>query len=126
MGIQNISEDVLLVDLPLKEPQIANELKSVNEIISDKGGRDVIIDFSKAEILTSASTCNLMILKQLLNGLGHRLVLCSVSLPVKGIFTVTGLAALFDFTDDKFTALESIQRANAQPNSCSAENHGPV
>ena len=126
MGIQNISEDVLLVDLPLKEPQIANELKSVNEIISDKGGRDVIIDFYKAEILTSASTCNLMILKQLLNGLGHRLVLCSVSLPVKGIFLVTGLAALFDFADDKFTALESIQCANAQPNSCSAENHGPV
>ena len=126
MGIQNISEDVLLVDLPLKEPQIANELKSVNEIISDKGGRDVIIDFAKAEILTSASTCNLMILKQLLSGLGYQLVLSSVSLPVKGIFAVTGLAALFDFTDDKFTALESIQRANAQSYSCSAENHGPV
>lgn len=126
MGIQNISEDVLLVDLPLKEPQIANELKSVNEIISNKGGCDVIIDFSKVEILTSASTCNLMILKQLLSGLGYQLVLSSVSLPVKGIFTVTSLAALFDFTDDKFTALESIQRASAQPYSRSAENRGPV
>ncbi len=113
MVIQNFSEDVLLVNLPMKEPQIANELKNINEIIGDRADCDVIIDFSKVEILTSPSICNLMILKQLLSGLGHRLVLCNVSLPVKGIFSVTGLREFFAFTDDKFTALESMQRTKS-------------
>lgn len=122
MGIQNFSEDVLLVNLPMKEPQIANELKNINEIIGDKADCDVIIDFSRVEILTSPSICNLMILKQLLSGLGHWLVLCNVSLPVKGIFSVTGFRELFDFTDDKFTALEFMQRAKSRPHSGITEN----
>jgi anti-anti-sigma factor len=109
MGAEYLFEDVLLVDLPPKEPQIADELKHINETASNKGGCDVIVDFSKAEILSSVSISNLMILRQMLGGLGHQLVLCSVSLRVKGVFAVTGLEASFDFTDDKFAALESIQ-----------------
>jgi len=111
MGIQNYSEDVLLVNLPSKEPQIASEIKSLNEIVSDKSDCDVIIDFSQVEMLTSVSISNLMILRQSLSELGHQLILCNVCLPVKGIFTVTGLKPLFDFAVDKFTALKSIQRA---------------
>ena len=108
MGIQNFSEDALLVELPPKEPRIANELRHVNETVSNKDNCNVIIDFSKVEILSSVSISNLMILRDMLSGFGHQLVLCSVSLPVKGIFTVIGLETLFDFTNDKFTALESI------------------
>ena len=111
MGIQNLSEDALLVELPPKEPRIANELRRVNEIVSNKDNCNVIMDFSKVEIVSSASISNLMILREMLSGSGHQLVLCSVSLPIKGIFTVIGLEALFDFTDDKSTALESIGHA---------------
>lgn len=126
MGIRNFSEGVFLVDLPLKEPHIADELIIVNDVVGNGCDFDVIVDFSKVEILTSVSICNLMILKQLLSGLGHRLVLCSVPVAVKGIFAVTGLAALFDFTDDKFTALKSVQHAKSPTHSGLTENPEPV
>ncbi len=108
MGIENFSEDVILVTLP-EGIQLENELKTVNEITSNKCDRDIVVDFSRVETLTSSSICNLMILNELLSGCGHRLILCNVSLPVKGIFTITGLKTFFEFADDKLAALESIR-----------------
>ena len=40
MGIQNWSEDVILVDLPA-EPQIGDEMKAVIEMVRDSGNCDV-------------------------------------------------------------------------------------
>ena len=109
MEIKNLSEDVTVVTLP-KGAQLEDELETVNEITSNKCDRDIVVDFSRVETLTSSSICNLMILNKLLSGCGHRLILCNVSLPVKGILTITGLKTFFEFADDKFAALESIQR----------------
>lgn len=113
MAIQNMLEDVTLVTLP-KEPQSSGELEKLNEIASNKCDSDVVIDCSKVKILTSAAICNLMILTKLLSGLGHQLVLCNVSPPVKRVFMLTGLEASFHFADDVTAALEAIQRAKAQ------------
>lgn len=109
MGIQNFSEDVLFVTLP-KQPHLSNELERINEITSNSPSHDVVIDFSKVKILTSASICSLMILRELLNGLERQLVLCSVPAQIKNIFTITGLEGLFKFANDKFGAMESMQR----------------
>ncbi len=111
MGIQNFSEDVLLADLPFKEPQIGNELKSLNEIISTRSDCDVVVDFSKVEIITSSNISNFLALRSLLREHGRQLILCSVSAPTKGIFTVAGLDAVFEFASDKYAALAAIQRA---------------
>ena len=112
MGIQNLSEDVVLVELPFKEPQIADELKAVNEIASNKPDLDVIIDFSKVEIVTSSSIGNLIILRNLLHEGGRRLMLCNVAPMTKCIFVVAGLKDIFEFVDDKSTALAAVQHAN--------------
>ncbi len=109
MGIQNLSEDVLFVTLP-KQPHTSHELESINEIASNNPGHDVVVDFSKVKILTSTSVCSLMILRQLQSGLGRQLVLCSIPAQVRNIFTLTGLEGLFEFANDKFGALESMQR----------------
>jgi anti-anti-sigma factor len=112
MGIQNLSEDVVLVELPFKEPQIADELKAVNEIASSKPDLDVIIDFSKVEIVTSSSIGNLIILRNLLHEWGRRLMLCNVAPMTKCIFVVAGLKDIFEFVDDKSTALAAVQHAD--------------
>ena len=112
MAIQNLSENVLLVTLP-KEPQRSNELENINEIAGNRGDCDVVIDFSRVEILTSTSLCNLMILNKLLSGLGNKLILCNVPLPIKCIFTVTALDSFFKFVDDKFAALQYMQNVNS-------------
>jgi anti-anti-sigma regulatory factor len=115
MGIQNFSEDVLFVDLPLREPQIGDELKNLNEIVSTRSECDVVIDFSRVEIVTSSDISNLLTLRALLREHKRQLILCSVSTLTKGIFTVAGLDAVFEFADDKHAALAAIQHAKDTP-----------
>ncbi len=113
MGIKNLSKDVLLVVLPSKSPKITHELKAVNETVSrNKGDRDVIIDFSRVEIINSANISNLLILHNLLQNSGHRLILCNVATVTKCIFVVAGLNEIFEFADDKPKALATVQHTD--------------
>jgi anti-anti-sigma factor len=108
MGIQNWSEDIILVDLPA-EPEMGEELKTVTEMVRDRGDCEVVADFSKVDIITSSSLSKLLRLRKLVGDCGHRLVFCSVAPATKGIFTVTGLDGVFEIVDDKFIALASLQ-----------------
>jgi len=108
MGIQNWSEDIILVDLP-QEPEMGDELKTVTGIVRDRGDCEVVIDFASVDIITSSSISKLLKLRKLLGDCGHRLVFCSVAAATKGIFTVTGLDGIFEFADDKFVALAGLQ-----------------
>ena len=113
MGIKNLSKDVLLVVLPSKGPKIAHELKAVNETVSKKkGNQDVVIDFSRVEIINSSNISNLLILHNLLQNSGHRLILCNVATVTKCIFVVAGLSEVFEFVDDKPMALATVQHAD--------------
>jgi anti-anti-sigma factor len=114
MGIQNFSEDVILVELPFKEPQIVEELKAVNETVSGKPDLDVVIDFSRVEIMTSSSIGNLIILRNLLHERGRRLILCNMASVTKCIFVVAGLKDIFKFVDDKSAALAAVQHAKRE------------
>jgi len=111
MGIQNWSEDIILVDLPA-EPQIADELKSVTEIVRDRGDCNIVLDFSSVDIVTSSSLSAMLKLRKLLVDCGHRLVFCNVAAATKGVFTITGLDGIFEFVDDKFVALAGLQMVN--------------
>ena len=108
MGIQNWSEDVVLVDLP-EEPQMGEELQTVTKIVRDRGDCDVVLDFSSVDIVTSSSLSKLLKLRKLLGDCGHKLVFCGVAAATRGIFTVTGLDGVFELADDKFVALASLQ-----------------
>ncbi len=111
MGIQNWSEDIILVDLP-QEPNMGEELKTVTEMVRDRGDCDVVVDFASVDIVTSSSLSKLLRLRKLLADCGHRLVFCSVAAATRGIFTVTGLDGIFELADDKFVALASLQMVN--------------
>jgi anti-anti-sigma factor len=108
MGIQNWSEDVILVDLP-GEPEMGEELTTVTQMVRDRGDCDVVVDFAGVDIVTSSSLSKLLKLRKLLTDCGHRLVFCSVAPATKGIFTVTGLDGIFEIADDKFVALAGLQ-----------------
>ncbi len=111
MGIQDWSEDVILVDLP-QEPEMGDELKTVTEMVRDRGNCEVVVDFSNVDIITSSSLSKLLKLRKLLGDCGHRLIFCNVAAATKGIFTVTGLDGIFEIADDKFVALASLQMVN--------------
>jgi anti-anti-sigma regulatory factor len=111
MGIQNLSEDLLLVDLPHNPLMIVDELKAVNDIISTDDNCDVVVDFFKVEVITSSSISNLLILRNLLTEHGRRLILFNVRTVTKCIFVVAGLKEMFDFAEDKSAALSTVKTA---------------
>ncbi len=112
MGIKNLSEDVVLVDLPSDKAKRAEVLKAVNDIVSNKSDRDIIMDFSGVEIINSWNLSNLLILQGLLDDSGHTLVLCNLSTVTKCIFVVAGLSDVFTFADNRPAALEALGKAD--------------
>ena len=110
MAIENLSKGIV-VTLPVESWVIVRELKNVNEMVSNREGCDVVIDFSNVKILNSSSISNLMILRELLHGRGRQLILCSVSPSIMSVFTVAGLDKVFEFVDDKQTALAATQHS---------------
>jgi anti-anti-sigma factor len=115
MGIQDLSDNVILVDASV-EPNLNEELKNVTEVVRERGDCDVIIDFSHVDIVTSSSLSKLLKLRKLLLDCDHRLVLCSVATATKAIFSVTALDGIFDMVGDQFAALAVVgnQPANQQ------------
>ncbi len=108
MGIQNWSEDIILVALE-QEPQLGEELQTATALVQDRKNCDVVIDFADVNILTSSSIAKLLKLRKVLFSNERRLVFCSVSAKTKNIFTVTGLDTVFEFVDDQFVALAGLQ-----------------
>ncbi len=104
MGIRNLSEDILLVNLP-QQPQQSDELEAVNVMLSEAIDRDIVMDFSQVKMLTSESICGLLILAKLLAGAGHQLVLCSLPPSINDIFVRTGLLSVFEFADTESDAV---------------------
>jgi anti-anti-sigma factor len=111
MGIQNWSENIILVDLPA-EPLMGDELKTITDIVKDRDDCDVVVDFSAIDIITSSSLSKFLKLRKMLSDGNHELVFCNVAPATKGIFAVTGLEGIFKVTDDKFIALASLQLTN--------------
>ena len=108
MGIQDWSENVMLVTIA-PEPDMSDELRTVTEIIRQHKNRSVVIDFSEAELVTSSSLAQLLRLQKVLDDHNQHLILCGTSQRTRGIFEVTGLDKVFEFVEDKFTALAGMQ-----------------
>ena len=110
MSVQQLSQRVLLITLPA-DPQSEGEMQEVIRSIGVGQDRDVIVDFSLTEILSSATLCNLMVLERLLSAIDRELILCSVPSNIEGIFARVGLRKLFRFAKDEFAALQSFDRS---------------
>ena len=108
MGIRNLSENIIVAELPSDGSERADELKNLNETISNNDQFDVIVDFSKVEIINSWNISNLLILRDMLEDAGRKLILCNISTITKCIFVVAGLNEIFVFVDDMSAALAAI------------------
>ncbi|MHC4259049.1 MAG: STAS domain-containing protein [Planctomycetota bacterium] len=109
MGIENISDSILLVSLPAEEPHIADEIRHINEVVTERCDCNVIVDFTGVELITSSTISNLIILHRLLLKQERKLVLSNVAFVTKCIFTVAGLDKVFEFTDDHPAAVAAIE-----------------
>ena len=108
MSIEEWSEGILFVDLP-QEPGMNEELKILVDQMHAEKKYHIAIDFSSVDVITSSSLIKLCRLRKLLMDQEHRFILCNVRAATIGIFTVTGLDKFFEFSEDKFTALATLQ-----------------
>lgn len=104
MEIEGGGKDMVSVDLPAL-PEMLNKLDRLAEDVGKGVHRDVVIDFSGVDIITTPALKKLLILRRLLVDCGHRLVLCALAANTRGVFAVTGLDRVFEFADDKSAAL---------------------
>lgn len=112
MGIEHLQDNLIIVDLP-KEPETSDELKKVTECVRDRCGCDVILDFSKVDVVRSTSMCQLLTLRQLLEGSKHKLIFYNVGELTKGVFKTTRLDTIFCFVDDKSAAFQEVEAASS-------------
>lgn len=106
-----LSDECLFVSLT-EHKTLTEVLQSVREIVRKDPQYNVIIDFTKVIILTSRHLSELMMLRNVLDQNGQRLIFCNVPFQIMCEFRVAGLRRVFEFTEDKFSALEVLQSAN--------------
>ena len=113
MAIQQLSEDVLLVELPSAGPKIDEQLNAVNEMVSTNSTYHVLIDFFRVELFNSWNISTLLALRSLLQDSGHQLVLYNVRVVTKCIFTVAGLRKAFIFAKNQEAALSVLEQSRS-------------
>ncbi|MHC5083232.1 MAG: STAS domain-containing protein [Planctomycetota bacterium] len=111
MGIQNWSDNVILVNLA-KEPDMGEELQTVITMASDNTENNVVVDFADVDIVTSSSIAKLLKLRKVLQDNNQKLIFSTVQPKTRAIFNVTGLENVFEFVEDQFIALASLQIEN--------------
>lgn len=102
-----ISNNCLFVVLP-QQRSIKESLQDAIETVGKESDFNVIIDLSKAMILSSRHLSKLMILRNILDKNEKRLILCNVPFQIKCELRVSGLLKAFEISQDKFTAMEAL------------------
>jgi anti-anti-sigma factor len=107
MTIQMWSDEIMVVELG-DDPQFSDEMTIVTEKL-EKNPANVVLNFSPVSFINSSNVAKLLRLRKLLNNKNKRLVFCDVNTQVWGVFLVTGLDKIFEFTNDISTALATVQ-----------------
>ena len=114
MTIQNWSDNIIVAELS-DDPQFAEEMASLMDMVK-QNCVNVAINLSAVSHLNSSNLSALLRLRKQVLADKYRIILCGVGSRVRGVFGVTGLDKVFEFTDDISTALTSIQIAAGPEN----------
>jgi len=112
MEIQERSENVIFVDCSPK-PAIDEELERLIIVIRGIRGKtaNIVIDFSKTDVITASNISILLKLRKLLKDEGQRLILSGLNSRARSVFITAGLHQAFEFSNDKSAALAAISAA---------------
>lgn len=79
----------------------------------DDGARDLLVDLSPTEYISSAGLRVFLVLAKRLRTLGGRLVLCGMGEPVRQVFQLAGFLPIFTVEPSRSTALLLLTRTQA-------------
>ena len=109
MAIQKWSDKITVAELS-DDPQYTDELAAIMDSVETRP-TDVVLNLSAVSFINSSNVARLLRLRKLMLSQNRRLILCGVNTQVWGVFLVTGLDKIFEFTNDVSTALATIQLA---------------
>ena len=107
MPIQNWSDDIRVVEIG-DDPQFTDELNNLMDELEKKSSH-VVLNFAAVGFVNSSNVARLLRLRKTMLSTRKRLMLCDVNTQVWGVFLVTGLDKIFEFTNDISTALATLQ-----------------
>lgn len=109
MGIQNWSDDILLVELA-DDPQFTDDMNALSDLVDSGPPRDVVLNFAGVSYLNSSNIAKLLkVRKSVALTQTRKLMLCGIDTHVWGVFLVTGLDKVFEFADDTASGLAMVQ-----------------
>src|SRR5262245_45951886 len=115
MPLQNWSDRIVLLNLQ-DDPQFTDDMNALTDLIEQRRGGDVLMDFSEVNFLNSSNIARLLKLRKMLSSTHPgRMKLCGIPTSVWGVLLVTGLDKIFDFADDVATGLAALQMDSGQP-----------
>ncbi len=109
MAIQEWSDSITVVELN-DDPQFSDDLGALMEAVEEKPA-SVVLNFAALTFINSSNIAILLRLRKHMNATQCTLILCDVNTQVWGVFLVTGLDKIFEFTNDVSTALAKLQLA---------------
>ena len=109
MPVQKWSENVVLARLS-DEPQFSEDVDAIAAALVS-GPRDVVLDFTGVCTMNSTNISALLKLRKRVADIERRLFICCVGTQVWGVFLVTGLDKVFEFSNNVSTALATLQIA---------------
>jgi anti-anti-sigma factor len=112
MAIQKWSEDITVVELA-DDPQFTDELTNLNDAL-ESDPTNVVLNFASVGFINSSNVAQLLRLRKQVTAKNRRMIMCDVNTQVWGVFLVTGLDKIFDFTNDIATALATMQLGEAE------------
>ena len=112
MAIQRWSDQITVVEL-IDDPQFSEDLNGLLEQLEGEPS-DVVLNFAAVGFINSSNVAKLLRLRKQMAAVKRRMVLCDLNTQVWGVFLVTGLDKIFDFTKDISTALATVQLANGE------------
>lgn len=112
MAIQNWSDEITVVELG-DDPQFTDEMGALMDML-ENNATNVVLKFAAVGFINSSNVARLLRLRKIMASEKKRLVLCDVNTQVWGVFLVTGLDKIFQFTDDISTALATLQMGENQ------------
>ncbi len=107
MAIQNWSDNILVAELA-DDPQFTDDINAVMDTVESKPV-NVVLNFAGVSFINSSDVARMLRLRKAMVTAERRLILCDVNTQVWGVFLVTGLDKIFEFTDDIATALAKVQ-----------------
>jgi anti-anti-sigma factor len=105
--IERWSENVIVAHLS-DDPQFGDDMQAIDQMLQNQR-LDAVLNLAAVGFLNSSNIARLLQIRKRQINNSARLVLCGLSTHLWGVFLVTGIDKIFEYSDDVTTSLATLQ-----------------